>query len=226
LNGIIGSIEILLNSDLTPEQQEYVNLIMFSSRNLLSLINNLFDLSMIESGRLELQLQPMFLITTINEAVSILKPLAQMKKIDLLFENNSTYNEEIMGDKLKLWQVLVNLTYNGIKFTNAGSVKLTLDQRSLDDDKVEATVSVEDTGIGVPLEDQPKLFDEFFQSSISASRGGAGLGLVVCKRLLDLMGDGLGFSSQQNIGTCFWFRLMFTKPRRITSVAKEETRET
>ena len=191
MNAIIGMTSLLLDTDLTPAQQDYAATIRNSGDALLSIINDILDFSKIEAGRIELEAQPFDLRECVEEAISLLSTKAVEKGIELSCLIETDVPPAIIGDEIRLRQILLNLLSNSFKFTEEGEVVLTVTAKKvLDDPTYELHFSVRDTGIGIPADRIDRLFQSFSQadSSISRKYGGTGLGLAISKRLSELMG--------------------------------------
>ena len=219
MNGVIGMTGLLLDTDLTVEQKEYVETIRLSGDQLLVIINDILDFSKIESEKLDLENQPFDLRDCIEDSLDLLATKAAEKRLDLVYliENNTPI--VINGDVTRLRQILTNLISNAIKFTEEGEVYIKAASRNLDDKFCEITFSVKDTGIGIPNEKQGKLFKSFSQvdSSTTRSYGGTGLGLAISKRLAELMGGTMWVDSEPDVGSTFYFTI---KSERVPSQSK------
>lgn len=211
LNGIIGFTSLLLKTTLTDQQKEYLRTIQHSSQGLLTIINDVLDFSKIESGRLQLDYVPMQLRPVIEEAMQIMAPAAHEKAIQLVLLVDQTLPTNLLGDPLRLKQVLTNLISNAIKFSNGGNVEIEVQLLSLEESQVELSVSVKDSGNGVPEADRQKLFRAFSQLDTSNSRqhGGTGLGLAVSKGLIKRMNGNIGVQNSESGGALFWFSARF-----------------
>jgi len=223
LNGIIGFINLLQKLDLTERQRDYINTIQKSANSLLSIINDILDFSKIEAGKLHLDIEPMNLYECVEDALTLLAPSAHEKGLELV---PFIYNDvpiQILGDSLRITQIITNLVSNAIKFTYTGSVIVRV---MLDDEtttNVTLHISVQDTGIGMTEEQQKKLFNAFNQldPKITKKFGGSGLGLVICKKLLEQMQGNIDLESVPNQGSTFWFSLTVDKFAEIPSVDAE-----
>ena len=204
MNGVIGMAQLLLDTPLNSEQQGFVRNIAVSGESLLAIINDILDLSKIESGKMEYEIHPFSVPDVLDSLVTLLGLRAKEKGIDLQVHIDPAAQPPVQGDSQRLRQVLLNLIGNAIKFTERGSVKV-LVLRNANGLRFEVT----DTGIGIPLENQVKLFSNFSQVDASTSRkfGGTGLGLVISKRLVEGMGGSIGVRSAADSGSCFWFEL-------------------
>ncbi|MGI0115929.1 two-component sensor histidine kinase BarA [Zooshikella sp. RANM57] len=209
LNGIIGFTNLLLRSKVTERQREYLSTIQKSSENLLAIINDVLDFSKIEAGKLELESIPMNLRESIEEVLTILAPAAHDKSLELVPLIYSDTPTQLIGDPLRLKQILTNLVSNAIKFTNDGSIVIRAMLEDEKDNKVTIRISVTDTGIGLSKEQQNELFKAFSQADTSTTRniGGTGLGLVISKHLAQKMQGEVGVESELGKGSSFWFTI-------------------
>ncbi|MFT3930094.1 MAG: ATP-binding protein [Spongiibacteraceae bacterium] len=209
LNGIIGFTKLLLKTVLDARQRDYLETIRYSAENLLSIINDILDFSKIEAGKFTLDLAPFDLRELIEDTLAILAPSATEKKLELILLYDNAVPHALVGDPLRLRQVLTNLISNAIKFTLHGHVVVKVDLSDSLDTATSIKFSVVDTGIGIEASQQSQLFHAFTQVDASAARefGGTGLGLAISKRLIEQMGGEIGVESQLNTGSTFWFSL-------------------
>ena len=209
LNGIIGFTNLILKSQLTVRQLDYVSTIKKSSESLLAIINDVLDFSKIEAGKLVLDQTPMNIRDTVEDVLTILAPLAQDKNLELVSLVYSDVPDDLIGDPLRIKQILTNLVNNAIKFTNKGSVVIRTMLEEQKQQTVTLKVSITDTGIGMTEEQQAELFHAFTQADTSTTRqyGGTGLGLVISKKLVEQMGGDIGIESALNQGSTFWFTI-------------------
>jgi signal transduction histidine kinase/HPt (histidine-containing phosphotransfer) domain-containing protein len=226
MNGVIGMTALLLDTELTDEQRDYVEATRNSADTLLTIINDILDLSKIESGKLELEHHPFEIHTCLEEALDLLAPTAAEKDIDLACLVDDAIPKILVGDVTRLRQILVNLLGNAVKFTQRGEVVLELKPaghgareqpfgRNPDTDFLRHPeqwllhFSVRDTGIGIPSDRQNRLFKSFQQVDASTARhyGGTGLGLAICKRLTELMGGKIWVESDAGKGATFHFTI-------------------
>ncbi len=211
MNGIIGMIDILKRANLTEEQIEYLEIIGISSENLLMIINDVLDFSKIEAGQITFEKIRFSLASEIDEVIKILRYKAIQKNLDLSFHIAPEIPEILVGDPLRLKQVLINLCNNSLKFTSEGFVKINVSLLGMDESTVRLYFEVQDSGIGISPENQLKLFKSFAQAEVSTSRkfGGTGLGLAICKNLVQLMNGSIGIISEEGKGAIFHFNCEF-----------------
>jgi len=217
INGILGFADLLIHSRLDEEQQDYVVTIKQSTANLLSLVNDILDFSRIEAGKLSIDHVAFDLRDCIEEVLSLMAPAAYGKSLKLIHLIYSDVPVKLNGDPIRIRQVLTNLIHNAIKFTRDGSivVRVMLEEETTQD--VLLRVTVTDTGIGIGVADQDNLFKAFGQADTSITRrfGGAGLGLIICQKLLQQMGGEIGLESQPEAGSTFWFTLRCNVRREL-----------
>ena len=220
MNGVIGMASLLLDSPLTPEQHDYAETIRQSGDALLTVINDILDFSKIESGRLDLEQEPFAVRECVEAALDLLAPQAGEKGLDLLFEIAEGVPPTVRGDVTRLRQILVNLLSNAVKFTERGEVVLSLRAELLPEPgRVRLQFAVTDTGIGIAPEVIGRLFQSFTQADASTTRryGGTGLGLVIARRLAEMMGGGMSVESEPGRGSTFRFSMVVealpNKPR-------------
>jgi PAS domain S-box-containing protein len=213
MNGVIGMTGLLLDTELTPQQREYVELIRFNGDGLLTLINDILDFSKIEAGKLELEILNFDLRHEIEETGEFLGLRAYGKGLDFGLIMENTIPIHLLGDPGRLRQVIINLGENAIKFTNRGEVAVRVTLLEEDDSEALMRFSVADTGMGIPVKYRERLFRLFSQLDDATTRkfGGTGLGLAISKRLAEMMGGEIGFESREQKGSVFWFTARFQK---------------
>jgi signal transduction histidine kinase/CheY-like chemotaxis protein len=209
MNGVIGMTGLLMDTDLTPQQREYADVVRRSGEHLLNLINEILDFSKIEAGKLETESYPFNLCEVLEEVNDFMASKAVDKDLDLLLEYPIDTPRRFVGDGSRIRQVLLNFVGNAIKFTSSGHVLSSVTCVGRDSGHSRMRVSVSDTGIGIPPEKIAGLFERFTQVDASDTRrfGGTGLGLAISERLVKLMGGALGVESKPGDGSTFWFEL-------------------
>jgi signal transduction histidine kinase/ligand-binding sensor domain-containing protein/CheY-like chemotaxis protein len=208
MNGVVGMASLLTETSLTEEQKEYTDAIIKSGENLLSVINDILDFSKIESGKMDIEQEDFNLSSTIAEVIDMFSQNSGRQKIDLLYNIQPDLPQQVIGDSLRLKQVLINLVNNAIKFTEKGEVFLQVNlKEQLEDNKLLVQFTVKDTGIGIPADKLNDLFKPFSQVDSSTTRkyGGTGLGLVISERIVSLMGGRIWVESKVNGGSAFHF---------------------
>ncbi|RZA19378.1 MAG: response regulator [Lysobacteraceae bacterium] len=221
LNGLSGMSELLASTRLDGEQRGYLETIQAAARSLLSLVEDVLDISAIEAGKLKLKLEEFQLRALLDELELILRPDARTRQLDYVVDIAQDVSPRLRGDYGHLRQVLVNLLSNAIKFTPSGEVRLhvTLAATSTPT-RQRLRFTISDTGIGIPAAARAKLFEAFEQADNSLSRkhGGTGLGTTIAKGLTEAMGGSIGFESSENIGSRFWVELPFEIPAEVAAV--------
>ncbi len=207
MNGIIGMSDLLMSTALTEEQRDYAHTIRSSAGTLLHLINDILDFSKIEAGKLELERIPFDLQDLLDDLLAVLGVKAHDKGLELVTLVSGDTPTRLLGDPVRLRQVLTNLTDNALKFTTEGAVTIRVSTPARDGDTVTLKVEVRDTGIGMREEVSSRLFQSFFQGDTSTTRnyGGTGLGLAISRHLAELMGGEIGVTSLLGSGSTFWF---------------------
>lgn len=208
MNGVTGIAELLLKTRLSPNQEVLVRQLSSSAEGLLQIINDILDFSKIEADQLQISLHEVDIDELVNEVAFSFSAIAQQKGIELICPASPPLNLHVQADDVRIRQVLVNLIGNALKFTDQGEVSVRCDCLSVDDNKAQIRFSVRDTGMGIPAEQQEKLFDRFTQADNSGTRayGGTGLGLAICKKLVELMEGEIGLNSSPE-GSEFWFSM-------------------
>jgi len=209
MNAIIGMSELLLATDQTSEQREFAEVVESSGESLLAIINNILDFSKIEAGGLDLDERPFLVRDCVEAALDIVAPNAAKKGIEVAALVDPETPEAVVGDSLRLRQVLINLLTNAIKFTEEGEVVLSVEPAPPKDGIGRLAFAARDTGVGIPADRMDRLFKSFSQVDASTTRryGGTGLGLVISKRLVELMGGEISVESEVGVGTTFRFTI-------------------
>ena len=224
MNAIIGMTHLALQTELTPRQKNYLSKVDNAAKGLLGIINDILDLSKIEAGMMHFEQAPFSLDASLRHLGDLCAQKARERGLELLYDVAADVPDHLIGDSLRLGQVLLNLVGNAIKFTEAGEITVVVHRLASHDEKVELSFEVRDTGIGMSPEQQAQLFSAFTQADTSTTRkyGGTGLGLSICKRIVDLQGGSISVTSRLGAGSCFSFQLGFgmvigddAMPRRI-----------
>ncbi|MBK8500977.1 MAG: response regulator [Saprospiraceae bacterium] len=226
MNGVIGMANLLMETPLTAEQRNYAETITTSADALLCVINDILDFSKIESGKMELTRDDFNLRTCIEEVLDVFAGQVSDKGLDLIYRIHDEVPANIIGDTMRLRQILINLINNAIKFTNRGEIFVGVRlANKLYGQKIELQFEVRDTGIGIPKGKVNKLFRAFSQvdSSITRKYGGSGLGLIISKRLVNMMGGEIGIESEEGVGSTFHFTIA-TQPG-VESVSADKACE-
>ena len=212
MNGVLGMTTLMLDGSLDAEQRDRAETIQASSQALLGVINDILDFAKIEAGKLDLEHREFDLRTAVENTVRVLAPEAHRKGLNMISSVAADLPELVVGDSLRVCQVLSNLTTNAIKFTDAGKVVIRVERTGTG-----AMFKITDTGIGFPTADRDRLFTSFTQADSSVTRrfGGTGLGLTICAQLVDLMGGEISVDSEPGKGSTFWFTIP------LKSAAKE-----
>lgn len=227
MNGVLGMIELLFKTNLTPEQSDFVQTAQLAGQNLLTLINDILDFSKLEAGEMRLEKQGFDLIVALENVLDLLATPAQSQGLELALLVDGDVPAHIYGDAARLRQILTNLVSNAIKFTETGEIVIHVSSLpgmtgttvqpynpSVSQQLITLRFAITDTGIGIAPEDQSKLFQSFSQVDASTTRkyGGTGLGLAICRQLVELMGGEIGVESTLGVGSTFWFTLPVSVP--------------
>ncbi|MGZ6316738.1 MAG: response regulator [Anaerolineales bacterium] len=222
MNGVIGMLELTLDTSLTAEQRDYLETSLQSAETLLGLLNDILDFSKIEAGRLELESISFNLRAAVEDMAYTLAKRAQDKGLELACLIDPELATDLRGDPGRIRQVLVNLVGNAVKFTHQGEIVVRAEPVAQSATRAKVRFSVTDTGIGIPYERQAAIFERFTQvdSSMTRKYGGTGLGLTICKQLVEAMGGRIGMESTPGSGSTFWFELELDKQpmeKRVTA---------
>jgi signal transduction histidine kinase/CheY-like chemotaxis protein len=211
MNAVLGLTELLLETNLDPQQQEYAENANRSGKALLGIINDILDFSKVEAGKMTLEVIPFSISKVFNDIAIMFNEQSKKREIGLFFQLKGKIPDNLVGDPLRLSQIFINIVGNAFKFTKEGSITIVAELRSKEDDRCDVAFSVNDTGIGMTPEQTSKLFAAFTQADTSTTRkyGGTGLGLAITKRLVELMNGRIWVESQPNIGTEIHFTAWF-----------------
>jgi len=207
LNGVIGFTRQVLKTPLSENQRDYLQTIDRSANNLLTIINDILDFSKLDAGKMVIENIPFSLRESLEDTLTLLAPLAHKKNIELSINIPQALPDSLVGDTMRIKQIITNLISNAIKFTPQGSVAVDINSEEINQKNIKLKVTVTDTGIGMTSKQQRTIFDAFTQADQSITRlyGGTGLGLVICQRLAQEMFGDIGFTSEKNQGSSFWF---------------------
>ncbi|MES9871593.1 MAG: ATP-binding protein [Candidatus Sedimenticola sp. 6PFRAG7] len=222
LNGIVPLLEILRDTNLDREQQQFVHTALNSSHHLMSIINDILDFSKIEAGKLELEDLDVDLHELVGSVISLMSKSAERRNLTLSYSFGEKIPRRALGDPIRIRQVLTNMVSNAIKFTESGTISVKVKLHQPTRRESELLFAVKDTGVGISKDVQSRLFQSFSQADASTTRkhGGTGLGLAISKRLVELMGGKIGVTSQEGKGSVFWFTLPFRKAQSEASSSR------
>jgi two-component system sensor histidine kinase/response regulator len=221
MNGVLGMTELALQTDLTAEQRDYLEMVNSSAESLLGVINDILDFSKIEARKLELDVIEFDLRDSMEETVRLLALRASQKELELICDLDPNLPEMVVADPTRLRQVVVNLVANAIKFTERGEVVVSAEVQSEDETSADLIFTIQDTGIGIPRSKQQSIFEAFTQADGSMTRkfGGTGLGLTISSRLIQLMGGRIWVESEVGRGSRFYFTVRVAKATRAGSAS-------
>jgi len=221
MNGIIGMAHLTLNTDLAPRQRDYVEKIRLSGQHLLRIINDILDISKIEAGKLTLENTPFSLETVLDNVVNLINGKASEKNLELVLDVATDVPVNVIGDSLRVGQILINYINNALKFTEHGEIDIVVRLRERTGDDILLYFAVRDTGIGLNEEQISRLFTAFTQGDTTTTRkyGGTGLGLAISKQLAEMMGGEVGVESATGQGSTFWFTARLKVSHQAKSVS-------
>ena len=231
MNAIIGFTKVILKTDLTEKQREYINAIKISGDALIVLINDILDLAKVDAGKMVFERVPFNLSASFYAMLHLFETKIQEKKLEFIKEFDEKIPQMLIGDPVRLHQIVLNLVSNALKFTNEGRIRVSVKMIGQDEEKVDLLFSVEDTGIGIPADKLDSIFTDFQQAFNGTSRvyGGTGLGLAIVKRLVEPQGGKITVSSELGKGSTFNFTLSFDKakvPAQPETISAKQTAET
>jgi len=219
MNGIMGMVQLALMTDLGEEPREYLNFVMKSSKVLLTIINDVLDLSKIEAGKIVIESSPFKIKETMDEVMTLFDISAKEKGITVEVKIDKHIPSILNGDSIRLKQILVNIIGNAVKFTQSGYITVSLLEEAMDGNLIKVKFSIKDTGIGIPKDKQGLLFERFKQldSTYTKQFQGTGLGLAISKNLVELMGGEIWLESEEKLGTTFYFTINFQVVEAMSS---------
>jgi two-component system, sensor histidine kinase len=211
MNGLLGMLDLTLESNLTPDQREQLDTAQRCAHSLLALLNDILDLSKIEAGKMLLEHVPFNLCNVLEDCAKVQAAKAGQKNVDLKFESGIRGGAGVLGDPLRLRQIVTNLLSNAVKFTDRGCVRLRVEEVSRSEEKLAVRIEVRDTGSGIPEEKLAEIFEKFTQADTSITRkyGGTGLGLAITRRLVEMQGGEILVESKMGEGSAFFVNLTF-----------------
>jgi signal transduction histidine kinase/HPt (histidine-containing phosphotransfer) domain-containing protein len=224
MNAIIGFTKVMLKTDLTAKQKEYLTAIKMSGDSLIVLINDILDLAKVDAGKMTFERTPFKMALSLSAMIHLFEIKIQEKNLELVREYDSNIPSVLVGDPVRLHQIILNLVSNAVKFTSKGKITVSVRLLSEDDEKAILEFAVSDTGIGIPNEKLGKIFENFQQASSNTSRiyGGTGLGLAIAKQLVESQGGSITVKSKPEEGSTFSFILPFLKTKAETELKIEE----
>ncbi len=209
MNGVLGMLSLLKETQLNPEQSDQIKVATSSGRSLLRLINDILDFSKVEAGKLEYESIAFCLEELIDDSADVMAEQAHRKSLELISHIEPTVQRELVGDPTRIRQVVTNLASNAVKFTDEGEIQIQVETLETNDSQSTLRFSITDTGVGIASEKIDSIFDSFAQADGSTTRkyGGTGLGLAISRRFVEGMGGKIGATSQPGVGSTFWFEL-------------------
>ncbi|MBF0124579.1 MAG: HAMP domain-containing protein [Magnetococcales bacterium] len=224
MNAILGLSHLVLKTELTQRQRDHIDKIQGSGQHLLGIINDILDFSKIEAGQLAVETTEFTLSQVLDTVANLLITKSSAKGITLIFDVDPNVPNHLIGDPLRLKQILINYLNNAIKFTEQGEIQLRVQVKGGNEQQIVLYFAVTDTGIGLTEEQIERLFQSFSQADTSTTRrfGGTGLGLAISKRLAELMGGGVGVDSRYGVGSTFWFTACLRRHRLEPSTEPTE----
>ncbi len=225
MNAIIGMSHLCLGTELEPKQRDYIEKVHHSAKSLLGIINDILDFSKIEAGKMEMESIPFRLDEVLDNLGNLMALKAQEKGLEVLFDTHPELPRALVGDPLRLGQVLLNLAGNAVKFTDEGEVGVRIEPLEVTDEKAEIRFQLQDTGIGMSPDQVDKLFHSFSQADTSTTRkyGGTGLGLTISKKLVEMMNGRIWVESEPGKGTAFIFTAVFGRSPEMEQTLKTDT---
>jgi len=219
MNGVLGMLSIIKNSDLNPEQKQQINVAASSGRSLLTIINDILDFSKIEAGKLEFEKIPFDLVELVEETADVVAEGAYKKDLELICEVKPEVHSSVIGDPTRIRQVLTNLSGNAVKFTDSGEIRIRVESANDKDNANRLRFSVTDTGVGIKESALENIFQSFAQADGSTTRkyGGTGLGLAISRKLIEGMDGTIGAISKIDKGSQFWFELDLAKSEELVT---------
>ena len=211
MNGVIGMASLLIDTQLDAQQQKFIQVIQDSAESLISIINDILDLSRLEANQMQLDQSEFDLTELVNCVINVIEPQANTKKLDIVRHFSADLSQYYMGDRGRIRQILLNLLGNAMKFTEQGTLSINITPQNTETNTGNSTLrfEIQDTGIGITSDDIKNLFDRYVQAdaSLNSQYGGSGLGLAICKELVIAMQGQIGAESTPNSGSLFWFEL-------------------
>lgn len=227
LNGIIGLSDLLLNTTLTDKQRQYLTAITASSSSLLVIINDVLEISKLEAGKMTFEFKNFEPATVVHSVISLFESKLETKQLLMRFQLHPNIPKILVGDPVRLSQILYNLIGNAVKFTNQGEILIKLDLITLNKTNTEISISIKDTGIGIPKKKHAKIFNEFTQAKGDTSRkyGGTGLGLTIVKKIVELQKGTIELTSEVNKGSIFTVKLKYKLPKTKKDKTNDVTKK-